>query len=84
MSGDQTHGYDLVIQFAEQAYQELLTAFFDADGFLGTILSSIGIPFDPASGFSVTVAFDQPGGLPAGATDVVDIRILLGDAGGFG
>ncbi len=84
MSGDQTNGYDLVIQFAEHAYQELLTAFFDAEGFLGTILSSIGIPFDPASGFSVTVAFDQPGGLPAGATDVVDIRILLGDAGGFG
>src|SRR5213076_148710 len=85
MAGDQTHGYDLVLEFAEQAYQELLSVIFDTDGFLfGTILGHLGVHLDPALGFSVTVAFDQVGGLPAGATDVVDIRVLLGDAGSTG
>ena len=85
MSGQQTHGYDLVIEFAEQAYQELLSVVFDTGGFLlGTILGGLGIPIDPAAPFSVTVSFDQPGGLPAGATDVVDIRVLLGDGGALG
>jgi hypothetical protein len=85
MAGDQTHGYDLVLEFAEQAYQELLSVVFDTDGFLfGTILGSLGIDLDPALGFSVTVAFDRPGGVPAGATDVIDVRVLLGDAGSTG
>src|SRR5262249_2310393 len=85
MAGDQTHGYDLVLEFAEHAYQELLSVIFDTDGFLfGTILGHLGINLDPALGFSVTVAFDQPGGLPAGATDVIDVRVLLGDAGSTG
>ncbi len=85
MSGQQTHGYDLVVEFAEQAYQELLSVVFDTGGFLlGTILGGLGINLDPATPFSVTVSFDQPGGLPAGATDVVDIRVLLGNAGALG
>lgn len=85
MSGEQTHGYDLVMEFAEQAYQELLSVVFDTGDFLfGTILGGLGIHLDPASGFSVTVSFDQPGGLPAGATDVIDIHVLLGNAGSLG
>lgn len=69
MSGEQTHGYDLVIEFAEQAYQELLSAVVETGGFLlGTILGGRGIHLDPATAFSVTVSFDQP----AGATDVVN------------
>jgi hypothetical protein len=85
MSGEQTHGYDLVIEFAEQAYEELLSVVFDTGGFLlSTILGAIGIHIDPAAPFSVTVSFDQPAGLPADATDVVDIQVLLGDAGALG
>jgi hypothetical protein len=85
MAGDQTHGYDLVLEFAEQAYQELLSVLFDTDGFLfGTILGGLGIDLDPSIGFSVTVAFDRPGGIPANATDTVDIQVLLGDAGSTG
>ena len=85
MSGQLTHGYDLVVEFAEQAYQELLGVVFDTGGFLlGTILGGLGIHLDPATPFLVTVSFDQPAGLPAGATDVVDIRVLLGNAGALG
>lgn len=85
MSGQQTHGYDLVVEFAEQAYQQLLSVVFDTGGFLlGTILGGLGIQLDPATPFSVTVSFDRPGGLPPGATDVVDIQVLLGDAGTLG
>ncbi|KAA1249634.1 hypothetical protein F0Q45_14120 [Mycobacterium simiae] len=85
MSGEQTHGYDLVIEFAEQAYQQILSVVFDTGGFLlGTILGGLGIHLDPATPFSVTVAFDRPGGLPAGAADVIDIHVLLGDAGALG
>lgn len=85
MSGEQTHGYDLVVEFAEQAYQQLLSVVFDTGGFLlGTILGGLGIHLDPATPFSVTVSFDRPGGLPPGATDVVDIHVLLGDAGTLG
>ncbi|OSC36917.1 hypothetical protein [Mycobacterium decipiens] len=85
MAGEQTHGYDLVVEFAEQAYQQLLSVVFDTGGFLlGTILGGLGIQLDPATPFSVTVAFDRPSGLPPAATDVVDIRVLLGEAGALG
>ena len=85
MSGQQTHGYDLVIELAEKTYQDILSIMFDTGGFLlGQILGGVGINLDPASLFSVTVSFDQPTGLPAGATDVVDIRVLLGNAGSLG
>ncbi|OOK77536.1 hypothetical protein BZL29_3948 [Mycobacterium kansasii] len=41
VSGEQTHGYDLVVEFAEQAYQQLLSVVFDTGGFLlGTILGA--------------------------------------------
>src|SRR4051794_39592728 len=85
MAGEQTHGYDLVLEFAEQAYQELLTIVFDTDGFLfGTILGGLGIHLDPALGFSVTIAFDRPGTVAAAATDVIDLHILLGEGGASG
>lgn len=85
MAGQATHGYDLVLEFAEQAYQELLEIAFDTGDFLlGKILGSLGIQFDPGQGFSVTVSFDRPAGLPAAATDVIDIQVLLGENGSAG
>jgi len=85
MAGQATHGYDLVLEFAEQAYQELLEIAFDTGDFLlGKVLGGLGIPFDPGEGFSVTVSFDRPGGLPAAATDVIDIQVLLGENGSAG
>ena len=85
MSGAQTHGYDLVMEWAEDAYQKLLSGIFDAEDFLlGTILGALGINVDLGTPFSVTVSFDKPAGLPAAATDVIDVHVLLGDAGGLG
>jgi hypothetical protein len=85
MSGEQTHGYDLVWEWAEQAYAGLLSAFFDDNGFLlDQILGALNIQLPAGSPFSVTVAFDKPGGLPAAATDVVDIHVLLGEGGSLG
>lgn len=85
MAGNQTHGYDLVIEFAERAYQDLLSVIFDTGDFLfGTILGGLGINIDPAGGFSVSVSFDRPAGIPATATDVVDIRVMLGANGNLG
>ena len=85
MSGTQTAGYDLVMEWAEDAYQRLLGAIFDANDFLlGTILGGLGIPVDLGTPFSVAVSFDRPAGLPASATDVIDIHVLLGDTGTLG
>lgn len=85
MSGTQTAGYDLVLEWAEDAYEKLLTNIFDADDLLlGAILGPLGISIDLGTPFSVTVAFDKPAGLPASATDVIDIHVLLGDMGALG
>jgi hypothetical protein len=76
--GDETHDYDLVIEFAEQAYQEILTAIFDTDDFLSDeILDPIGA--DEDDGFRVNVLFDRPTDVPASAQDPVDVRVEVGD-----
>lgn len=80
MPGDETHGYDLVIEFAEQAYQEILTAIFDTDDFLSNeVLDPIGA--DDDDGFRVSVLFDRPADpeVPASAQDPVDLRVEVGD-----
>ena len=85
MSGDQTHAYDLVWEWAEDAYEGLLSVFFDTNGFLlDQILGGLNIHLPGGTGFKVTVSFDKPAGLPAAATDVVDINVLLGDGGALG
>jgi len=85
MSGDQTHAYDLVWEWAEDAYERLLSVFFDTNGFLlDQILGGLNIHLPGGTGFKVTVSFDKPAGLPAAATDVVDINVLLGDGGSLG
>ena len=81
MAGTQTHGYDLVIEFAEQAVQDIVSAFFDADGLLSDLLSGIGAPASVANAFTVIVAFDRPTDVPSSDPDVVDIQLLLGEGG---
>lgn len=78
MPGEATHGYDLVIEFAEQAYQEILTAIFDTDDFLaGEILDPIGADTD--DGFRVGILFDRPADVPGTAQDPIDVRVEVGD-----
>ncbi len=81
MPGTETHGFDMVMEFAENAYQDLFAVIFDTDGFLEKILAQLGINVDLASPFSVDVLLDRPSdpGIPAGASDVIDIRIHLGE-----
>ena len=65
MSGDQTHAYDLVWEWAEEAYEGLLSVFFDTNGFLlDQILGGLNIHLPGGTGFKVTVSFDKPAGLP--------------------
>jgi hypothetical protein len=81
MPGDETHGYDLVVEFAEQAYRDILSAIFDSGGWLlDQILGPLGI--DAGNGaFRVDVLFDRPtdAGVPAAARDVIDVRVDVGD-----
>jgi hypothetical protein len=81
MAGTETNGYDLVIEFAERACQDIVSAFFDSDGLLSDLLDAIGVPSSVADAFSVVLAFDRPSGVPASNPDVVDIAVLLGEGG---
>jgi hypothetical protein len=80
MSGDATHGYDVVVEFSEQAIHDVVAAFFDSDGWLlGHILQPLGI--GGAGVFSVDVSFDRPSDpeVPATATDIIELDIEVGD-----
>lgn len=72
MSGTETHGYDLVIEYTEQALQEILDAVFEG-GLLSSILGPLGILTGDA--FDLTVSLDQP---TAGVMDVISLHLDLG------
>ncbi|MGZ8758763.1 MAG: hypothetical protein ACXWXC_12595, partial [Aeromicrobium sp.] len=83
MAGDETHGFDLVIELAERAVRDLLQTIFD-NQLLAQILDALpGVDADEADVFSLDLRFDRPTDvtIPASATDTVDISVLLGDAG---
>ncbi|MGV9711580.1 hypothetical protein ACWDTI_13055 [Gordonia sp. NPDC003424] len=85
MAGQLTHGYDVVMELSEQTYEDILRVIFDTDDFLlNAILGPLGIPVPPGIGFDATVSFDRPPGLPAAATDPIDIRVTLGPGGSTG
>jgi hypothetical protein len=90
MPGNETQNYDMVIEFAEQAYRDILGAVFDSDGFLCTVLDNTlnsipGVDI-PCGAFTVDVLFDRPTdiSLPASARDPIDIRMGLGESGSLG
>jgi hypothetical protein len=86
MPGTETHGYDLVMEFSEQAYADLLGVFFDDTGLLVDAINALpGVELE-SSAFTVAILLDRPGdvSLPGDATDVIDIRIGLGEAGSVG
>jgi len=83
MAGDETHGFDLVIELAERAVRDLLQTIFD-NGLLAQILDALpGVDAGEADVFTLDVRFDRPTdvSVPASATDTIDISVLLGDAG---
>jgi hypothetical protein len=81
MAGTQTSGFDLVMQFSEEAYEELLGVFFDESGILGSIVDLI--PGVESNEFTIDVSLDRPTDitLPAGAENPVDIRLGIGVGG---
>lgn len=74
MAGQQSAGFDLVMEFSETPLQELLGVFFDTSDFLCTLLNLLAIPCE---GFNVSVSLDRPAGsvLTAAQTDAVDIQL---------
>jgi hypothetical protein len=74
MAGQQSAGFDLVMEFSESPLQDLLGVAFDTSNFLCTLLSPLGIPCE---GFAISVSLDRPTDLPLtpAQTDAVDIQL---------
>lgn len=86
MPGDATHGFDMVIEFAEQAIQRVVSGVFDASGLftaLGSVLDAIPGVDVSSDGFRSTINFDRPTGIsfPPGAQPV-EIRLDWLNTGG--
>ncbi|HNY31067.1 MAG TPA: hypothetical protein PKO15_09270 [Fibrobacteria bacterium] len=79
MPGTATHGYDMVIEFAEQAIQRVVSGVLDGSSLfsaLGSVLDAIPGVNISADGFRSSINFDWPGGIsiPTGGKPV-DIRL---------
>jgi len=74
MSGQQSAGFDLVMEFSETPLQDLLGVAFDTSDFLCGLIDLLNIP---CQGFNVSVSLDRPTDvvLSASQTDAVDIQI---------
>lgn len=81
MAGTQTAGFDLVMQFSEEAYRELLGVFFDESGIFGSIVDLI--PGVDADEFTIDVSLDRPTDvtLPTTAENPLDIQLGIGEGG---
>jgi hypothetical protein len=82
MAGTQTAGFDLVMQFSEDALQELLGVFFDSSGIIPRLVDLI--PTLDGSEFTLSVSLDRPTDVtldPPGAENPLDIRLGLGTGG---
>ena len=77
MAGQQSAGFDLVMEYSESPLRDVLGVAFDTSNFLCTLLSPLGIPCD---GFDISVSLDRPTDpvLTAAQTDAVDIQITGG------
>ena len=74
MSGQQSAGFDLVMEFSETPLQDVLGVAFDTSDFLCGLIDLLNIP---CQGFNVSVSLDRPTDvvLSASQTDAVDIQI---------
>lgn len=85
MPGNQTQRFDAVLEFSEQSVNDVLSTFFDSSGLLSTFLNAVGLGSADGA-FSLDVLFDRPGDipLPAGASNLLDMRFDIGADGGLG
>lgn len=72
MAGQQSAGFDLVMEYSETPLQDLLGVFFDTSDFLCTLLALLAIPCE---GFNISVSLDRDPLLTPAQTDAVDIQI---------
>jgi hypothetical protein len=74
MSGQQSAGFDLVMEYSETPLQDVLGVAFDTSDFLCGLLDLLNIPCE---GFNISVSLDRPTDpvLSASQTDAVDIQI---------
>ncbi len=89
MSGNTTHGFDLVVEFSERFFNQFLGTALDTPSGSGggsllcRALEGMGAGF-LCGAFTVDVSMDRPAttdvAIPAGESDILDIRITL--AGG--
>ena len=77
MAGQQSAGFDLVMEYSESPLRDVLGVAFDTSNFLCTLLAPLGIPCE---GFNISVSLDRPTDpvLTAAQTDAVDIQITGG------
>jgi hypothetical protein len=87
LPGSQLNNYDLVVEFSEQAFNDLLSAFFDTIQPIGNLLHNIsGGVVPPGVPFNLTLSFDVPTDvpLPPGTIDTLDVSMTLGTNGSVG
>jgi len=87
LPGSQLNNFDLVVEFSEQAFNDLLSAFFDTIKPIGDILHNISGGVVPAGvPFVLTLSFDVPTDipLPPGTMDTIDVSMTLGTNGSVG
>ena len=74
MGGQQSAGFDLVMEFSEKPLQDVLGVAFDTSNFLCDLLSVLNLP---CQGFTLSVSLDRPTDVPltADQTNAVDIQI---------
>lgn len=77
MGGQQSAGFDVVMEFSEKPLQDVLGVALDTNNFLCGLLNFLNIP---CAGFAVTVSLDRPTNpaLTADQTNAVDIQITGG------
>lgn len=77
MAGQQSAGFDLVMEYSEEPLQDALGVALDTNDFLCSFLEPLNIPCE---GFRLTVSLDRPTDpvLTPAQTDAVDIQLSGG------
>ncbi|MCX7782722.1 MAG: hypothetical protein N2318_03650 [Meiothermus sp.] len=85
MPGNQTQRFDAVMEFTEQSVNDVISTFFDSGGLLSSFLNAVGLG-SAEGAFSLDMLFDRPSDvpLPAGASNVIDLRFDIGADGSLG
>jgi len=83
MAGTQTAGYDMVIQFSEDFYENIIGSNFDINNIVPQILERLHLD---ESLFSITVSLDRPTdiSLEGSGENPIDISVDIGNNGSIG